>query len=307
MARDSSRATFAHEAKQLVKLLRDWPAPLENYFEISEGANYFTACPKMESRHLGALDFSVIVLPDYFFSAASQVLSWTMADSSSDLPFYKEDDRGSSLPSTFQELFISCYEAAKMQCILSFLQMAGSVHQALTAMRRISEYLQGKMPRLVIKGTAVENPLDWTWPEFSPSLVDFSRLMMVILREAIQHGSWIHEVVVSIEILYDGTLWMEAVNGLRDGDESLFLDLPEDLPLQKEDFEFARNTLHTRNATFSPIGRQGRRQVAFLAASAGGSLIFSDRNNAFGRHCWMVQCEFRPLNYSRSNGRSAND
>lgn len=303
-ARDSSRATFAHEAKKLVQLIHDWPARLENYFDVTEENGSLTAFLKARYIGLRASELYLVLLPDSFFAATNQMLTWTMADSVSDLPFYDADLGAASLPSTFRELLTASHEASVKQCILSFLRSAGSLHVALLGMRRLDQYLQTKMPSLSLAGSAIDSPVDWRSSEFVPRLVDFSRLIMVIFREAIQHGSWNEIVSVHLEVWPDGRLDLIVTNGVRNGDAAnLFADAPKDLPLQREDLEHARTTLHAQTPTFSPVGRQGRRQISFLADSSLGELIYiGPKRDAPG--IWTVNCRFGRASHSQRRGES---
>jgi hypothetical protein len=297
--KDTARRNFSHEAKKLVQLVHDWVVPMDRYFDINSAPGSFTASLRAGNGDLAPSSFGLIPLPEYFASANDIILAWTMADVPSDLPFFDHNVGISGLPSSFRKLFVACYNVALRQCMLSFLRTAGSLHAKLGAIQSLETYLRTKMPELAVAGPAVDHKLNWVSKIFRPRLVDLSRLILVAFREALQHGSWSHEIQVWLGASKDskGDIILDLkVQNARigaDGERKIFEDAPGTLLLNPEQLAIARSELKVSIPTLSPVDRQGRRQIEFLASYAGGSLAGNiNFETAEDDALWTVDCRF---------------
>jgi len=288
--------TFSHEAKKLVQLVKEWPKP-PSRFEDSNGRPLSVSAIRMTgiAKPLPIEQISILPFPQYFDTAVAQMLLWTMADSMADLPFYAEDATGNAtMPSIFSDLATKCFNVARMQVFFAFARAFRFMAKDFSALTRFQQYLDSKLPRLLVTGDASDILLDWR-DECAVALTNLSRLMIVAAREALQHGDW--SAAISFRLAFstdkDYPLQLEINNQrINEWKSDLFRDSLSAVGIQTELLMDVRKKLHQISENYSRNGRQGRKQIQVLATAALGRVDRQSSPNAPSHELWAVVCSF---------------
>jgi len=276
---DISRQTFAHETKRLVKTLMDWSAPLTDYFESRDDQKPDSFALRPEKAFVEPSNLGVIPLFNAHQAGLRHLLQWTMADAPSDLPFYC---RG-SLPENFVSLVKACakeaWDAFSYSLFYSLASRQGDIHELLAEFEALFQWLQSQKPEVRVDGNhSILPKIGWHEEDFRPSMVDFSRLILMSFREAYQHGSWAHGIDLKFTCELNRKNFMIEICNRRLTDEQIKHEgslLPGAFAMVKaEDLINVRSQLN-RSSTLGGTRHSGQTQLDFLTEAAGGSLSHS--------------------------------
>jgi hypothetical protein len=311
---DEGRATFAHEAIRMVRLVKRWPSAVDDWFETGYAADGgVTLRPKVSlSKQWSALDLKMIPLASDFDAAVNQMLLWAMADSAVDLPFcrFTGDAKATPiLPDSLEELAKRCFEVARGSVEVAFIVESYAIPLQPLAVPPLTDYVSSHFPELEVRAEEWAGRLIWADRPL-PFLVDLSRLLIVAFREAVEHGAWTQRPGLAIEHQRSGVrakiacsltrrrrengpdeLLLEIINPLRkhEGDE-MFSDRPDDLVLSRDELQAVRDSLHLKSAAYSPVGAQGRRQAYFFVKRMSGEVVMNEADEDEG--VWRLKCRF---------------
>jgi len=300
-ASNYSRDIFTHEAKKLVNLVHSWPKNIESCLGQT-GDPVDVAALRLANLE-EAVDVSntqAIVLPQYFDAALAQMRLWTMSENIGDLPFeFKNLCNSGSTEGNLHLFMKACYEAAKDQNIFAFMLKSRLLQVSPSKILALESYLKSKLPKLNISNGTPAFKLSPNKPE---ELTDLSRFLIVVFREAIQHGDWKEHIQCKFRnVVSDGihlTLELEISNNIwLDPHESNFSDIPSGFPLSEKKLCDIRKGLHTSPLSCIRVGRRGRRQLSFfLDRTNSGSVLYVGQHE--NTPIWSVLCRLNSKAFS---------
>ena len=202
---DEATKVATHDIKNTVIQMNHWICDSDSLFDF--GPPSFDA--KVEDNllgrvhlnsdlvHLDSNDIGVVLFPDLFRSGLRTIQSWMMTTNPTDLPFY--DSKTNQLPSDLLSLAISCQMIALDGLLFLPIQKSKLTHMTVTDIKRIMVALRSSIGGVVtIDNQGLFTSLMWD-EAHRKTLVWLSRVLLLLMREAIEYGMW--GAPVTIEVL----------------------------------------------------------------------------------------------------------
>ncbi|MBK6744443.1 MAG: hypothetical protein IPG66_16365 [Hydrogenophilales bacterium] len=189
---DTSRFDWAHETKHIIQALRRWHRKPEEFGLIQ--ANRTLKHDRSSEEELSVVPFSTL-----YQAGLAHLAAWTMASSSSDLPFFNKDTR--DLPSDIRALIKVAYDSAVDAFLLRLFRKVAVNPKTVRPLATVLSHLRDSVPKLNVftKADALEIPINWNADYRIPDYwINFSRLLLCEFREALQHCNWANGITINL-------------------------------------------------------------------------------------------------------------